>query len=311
LHITQVRWKSGGRILSLALLSGMTLAPTGGHAQSVATVQTPVSRSWLSLDSLGLCRHWVTFTPSGTSVAAPSDSMTAALMREQTSVSTNQISGVTMSQTTHCTTKWHVDQSGRLISDAPEWVSDPTGAWPTTSTADGPRRLKYSTTITRTLSAKIVVKVQPVYKPKPAITTSRVTYAAPSAPASGSTGQSAYAMSDFAGDPYSQYFGVCTWYAWYRHQNEPLMRLGNALSWSANAPAFGLRTGTIPAVGATAVFQPGVEGAGSGGHVAHVEAILSNGQFLVSEMNFYDNGGGWGRVDWRVVTMEPGITFVY
>jgi surface antigen len=118
-------------------------------------------------------------------------------------------------------------------------------------------------------------------------------------------------MADFAGDPYGSYFGVCTWYAWYRNQGEPLMKLGNAAQWAWNAASYGLHTGTTPAVGATAVFQPGVEGAGGGGHVAHVEQVLGGGWFLVSEMNFGLNGGGWGRVDYRYAYVAPGVSFIY
>ena len=125
------------------------------------------------------------------------------------------------------------------------------------------------------------------------------------------TGHPSYGMSDFAGDPYSGYFGYCTWYAWYRHQNEPLMQLGNAASWAWNAPRFGLHTGSTPAVGATVVFQPGVQGASSEGHVGHVEAVYSNGWFLISEMSFYWNGGGWGRVNFRYVQAGSGVSFIY
>lgn len=121
----------------------------------------------------------------------------------------------------------------------------------------------------------------------------------------------AYRMSDFRGDPYSGYFGACTWYAWYRHQNEPLMQLGMAAQWAYNAPRFGLRTGYSPVVGATAVFQPGVQGASGGGHAAHVEAVYSNGWFLISEMSFYWNGGGWGIVSYRYAHTGPGVSFIY
>jgi hypothetical protein len=58
------------------------------------------------------------------------------------------------------------------------------------------------------------------------------------------TGHPAYAMSDFRGDPNSAFFGACTWYAWYRHQNEPLLRLGMDSQWAYRAPAFGLRVGS-------------------------------------------------------------------
>jgi surface antigen len=106
-------------------------------------------------------------------------------------------------------------------------------------------------------------------------------------------------------------YGTCTWYAWYRHRNEPLLQLGNAWQWSGTARSHGLATGTAPAVGATAVFQPGVQGASGGGHVGHVEQVLANGWFVISEMNFYWNGGGFGKVDYRYVHVGAGVSFIY
>lgn len=123
-------------------------------------------------------------------------------------------------------------------------------------------------------------------------------------------GHPTYALGNFAGDPYSGAYGTCTWYAWYHHQSEPLMRLGDAAQWAANAPRYGLRVTSSPVVGATAVFAPGVQGAGGGGHAAHVEAILGGGWFIISEMNFYWNGGGFGRVDYRYVHTGPGVSFI-
>jgi surface antigen len=122
-------------------------------------------------------------------------------------------------------------------------------------------------------------------------------------------GHPTYTMHDFAGDPNSQYFGVCTWWAWYNHQDEGI--LGNAKDWTAHAKARGYATGTAPRVGATAVFQPHVQGASAIGHVGHVEEVYDNGWFMISEMNFYWNGGGWGRVDYRYVQVGPGVSFVY
>ncbi len=71
------------------------------------------------------------------------------------------------------------------------------------------------------------------------------------------------------------------------------------------------RSARSPAVGATAVFQPGVEGAGGGGHAGHVEEVLGGGWFVISEMNFSWNGGGWGHVDWRFVYVRSGVSFIY
>jgi surface antigen len=67
----------------------------------------------------------------------------------------------------------------------------------------------------------------------------------------------------------------------------------------------------VPRANATVVFQPGVQGAGGAGHVAHVVAVYPGGWFLVSEMNFYWNGGGWARVDYRYAHMGSGVSFIY
>jgi hypothetical protein len=58
------------------------------------------------------------------------------------------------------------------------------------------------------------------------------------------------------------------------------------------------------------VFQPNVQGASSSGHVGVVEQILSGGWFLISEMNFYFNGGGFGRVSYRYVHVGSGVAFI-
>ena len=106
-------------------------------------------------------------------------------------------------------------------------------------------------------------------------------------------------------------FGQCTWWAQYKRQDENLRRMGNARYWAAGAASRGYRVGRTPRAGATVVFQPGVEGAGGAGHVAHVEKVYPGGWFLVSEMNFYWNGGGWGRVSYRFAYARSGVSFIY
>ena len=59
------------------------------------------------------------------------------------------------------------------------------------------------------------------------------------------------------------------------------------------------------------IYPGGVQGAGGAGHVAHVIAVYPDGWFLVSEMNFYWNGGGWARVDYRYAHMGSGVMFIY
>ncbi len=120
-------------------------------------------------------------------------------------------------------------------------------------------------------------------------------------------------VPDFPSDPYWQSHGQCTWWAAIRRMDENFLDLGTyAYQWAYNAPGRGFRTGYTPTVGATVVFQRGVLGASSwGGHVGHVEAVYSNGSFLISEMNFYANGGGWDRVSYRVIPVVPGVSFIY
>ena len=198
--------------------------------------------------------------------------------------------------TYHCTQHWHRSGS-TLVSDNPGWVPNVGNA--------------------AYVSGSHTTALPPAGGNGGHVGVTYTTYSATSATpgnisAWAYTGHPAYGMSDFAGDPYGGYFGSCTWYAWYRHQNEPqLMRLGNAAQWAWNAPGAGLRTGTTPAVGATVIFQPGVQGASPEGHAAHVEAVYSNGWFLVSEMSFYWNGGGWGRVSFRYAHTGAGVSFIY
>ncbi|MGE5334667.1 MAG: CHAP domain-containing protein [Nitrososphaerota archaeon] len=184
----------------------------------------------------------------------------------------------------HCTTHWHRASNGHIISDNRSWVPN------YGSTGSSRARAKAGTS--RSSGGGSVSRAPAGIGPwvKPA-------------------GYYAYSMSSHGF--YSGWFGWCTWYAAYRHQNEPLMQLGNASAWAWNAPRHGLRTGTRPAVGATVVFQPHVQGASGLGHVAHVEKVYSNGWFLISEMSFYWNGGGWGRVSYRYVHAGAGVSFIY
>jgi surface antigen len=228
---------------------------------------------------------------------------------------------------THCVTKWHVTAGGRLISDAPSWVPNPTGEWPAASdrALTTPLRLvssqmKLAGTPRHTApSAKIetvmVIRKKTPPAPMQAAAPQTGTYytsAGGIGPWTPVPGHPTYSMSDFAGDPYSSEFGVCTWWAWYTRRDEPkLGTLGYASNWINAANAQGMRTGYAPAVGATVVFQPGVQGASSSGHVGHVVQLLGGGWFIISEMNFYWNGGGWGRVDYRYVHTGSGVAFIY
>ena len=344
---TQINLKSGGCILSLALLGGITLtgAVTPVETVHASAVTLPEQSSWLEFAGPWLCRVWAggetgnaSMSPNvGSGMTATAESSTSpspislawaqnkpsqvkinnAAGESEAVVSTATMVGATFGDTTiHCTRKWHVNSPGYIISDMPNWVPDPSGAWPATDAV--PDWLAHNH---RQVALKIQPKPKPKPKPKPNavfITTyqspTNNTAAIPTGPYNSWApvpGHPSYGMSDFAGDPNSAFFGYCTWYAWYRNQSEPLLRLGNADTWAANAARFGLRTGTTPVVGATAVFAPGVEGAGGAGHAAHVEAVLGSGWFIVSEMNFSWNGGGWQHVDWRFVYVTSGVTFIY
>jgi surface antigen len=116
-------------------------------------------------------------------------------------------------------------------------------------------------------------------------------------------------------------FGWCTWGA-AELATRDMNGLGNAPDWTYNAARRGYPTGYAPAIGATAVFQPGYSvsggwvsgvqtvGWGTGeGHVAHVVGIQGNA-FEIQEMNnsYY---GGWGRWDTVWIALIPGVSFIY
>lgn len=123
-------------------------------------------------------------------------------------------------------------------------------------------------------------------------------------------GHPAYRINQASGY-YPDSFGQCTWWSSWSRRDEHLVHMGNARWWVDSARARGMRVGTVPVANSTVVFQPGVEGAGGGGHVAHVERVYPDGWFLISEMNFYWNGGRWGWVDWRYVYVTRGVAFIY
>ncbi|MBV9099423.1 MAG: CHAP domain-containing protein [Candidatus Dormibacteraeota bacterium] len=87
-------------------------------------------------------------------------------------------------------------------------------------------------------------------------------------------------------------YGQCTWYVASRRD----------VTWGGNAwvwwfAAAGIRPeGHVPVQGSIVVFR-----SGWAGHVAYVEHVNPDGSFLISEMNFYGNGGGWGRIDRRTI----------
>lgn len=101
-------------------------------------------------------------------------------------------------------------------------------------------------------------------------------------------------------------FGQCTWYV---NSRRPAPWGGNAWQWYGRAKAWGRPVGSTPRVGAIMVTWESPYW----GHVAYVEQVYKDGSWLVSEMNYYSNGGGWGRVSYRHVMpgTVPLIGFIY
>jgi LysM repeat protein len=123
-------------------------------------------------------------------------------------------------------------------------------------------------------------------------------------------GFESFAVQDYYGDDFAGSFGQCTWWAQHKRPDHNYKGMGDAWAWLYSAPQRGYTVTTTPAVNATVIFEPGVESASGIGHVAHVEQLLPGGWILISEMNFFWNNGGWGRVDYRYITAGPGVYFI-
>jgi surface antigen len=84
----------------------------------------------------------------------------------------------------------------------------------------------------------------------------------------------------------------------------------DARYWANLAQQAGLSTGQKPQVGALMVFQPGVLGAGSAGHIAYVQSVRKR-SFTISEMhapNLYQVTSETLR---RSVDRMSGVRFIY
>lgn len=111
-------------------------------------------------------------------------------------------------------------------------------------------------------------------------------------------------------------YGYCTWYVSNRRTElgKPVpSNLGNAYTWYRAAVSVGLPTGFLPQVGAVMVNE-------GGNHVAVVERMNDDGSFWISEMNSYglssmssDAGsyGGWGKRDYKVISVENAARYKY
>lgn len=100
-------------------------------------------------------------------------------------------------------------------------------------------------------------------------------------------------------------WGWCTWYVATRR---PVPWRGNAIDWYSNARAMGYPVGSQPRVGAIIVTTESPMGLG---HVAYVEAVYTDGSYLISEMHYV----AFGVTDQRLI--KPGqmngalIGFIY
>ncbi len=94
-------------------------------------------------------------------------------------------------------------------------------------------------------------------------------------------------------------YGQCTWYVASRRN---VTWRGDAYTWLNGAR--GIRPeGHTAVAGAIVVMSQGYSG-----HVGIVDQVNLDGSYVMSEMNYYGGGGGWGRVDQRV--LGPNESFV-
>lgn len=82
-------------------------------------------------------------------------------------------------------------------------------------------------------------------------------------------------------------YGNCTWWAAYKRPDLATAGIhGDAVNWYGSASGLGFQVGSVPKVGAVAVFSNGPNG-----HVAYVESLEGNQSFKVSEMDWYKSTG--------------------
>lgn len=108
-------------------------------------------------------------------------------------------------------------------------------------------------------------------------------------------------------------YGVCTYWAnLHYHQLTGVWVSwhGNAYQWAEGARLAGWHVSSTPHVPSIIVLQPGVQGASGAGHVAVVESASGNTAHT-SNMNWYTNGGGYGRVSYYDFTAGPGVSFIW
>ena len=110
---TQNRWKSGGRILSLALLGGITFSPvTSDQSHATVAMTAPAMQTWLSLEGPWLCRTW----SSSQAVVTGLPNAGTQGQSWQTGVGWFGITDPSIGMTMHCTLQWQVDDAGHVTT---------------------------------------------------------------------------------------------------------------------------------------------------------------------------------------------------
>lgn len=99
---------------------------------------------------------------------------------------------------------------------------------------------------------------------------------------------------------YHPSYGYCNWWPEVLNPTHPDILYGSEYTRSS-----------VPIPGAVVWQAPYVQGASSEGHWAQVVAVSPMGWVLITEMNFYWRGGGYGKVDYRYIHVGSGITFIY
>ena len=122
-------------------------------------------------------------------------------------------------------------------------------------------------------------------------------------------------------DPYGFLTRECTSFVAWRVRNNLKISafangwrggwFGNADTWASNARAIGLVVNTSPAVDSVAVLPPGVDGAGSAGHVAFVIGVGS-GSITVEDYNYADSYDGNQYYDYSQHSINTaGVSFIH
>lgn len=108
--------------------------------------------------------------------------------------------------------------------------------------------------------------------------------------------------------------GECTYWAnqhYYALTGYWVAWSGNADQWVDGARKAGWHVSQTPHIYSIIVLMPGTQGASRAyGHVAVVEGVSGN-IVHTSNMNWYENGGGFNRVSTVDFTTGPGVYFVW